>query len=386
MLVTERTLIHGLEVQRKKIDFGKIDAVAATQLFIRGALVENENPLPHRFHQHNDKIRKRIETTLTRVRSNRVYAVEDILFAFYDARISDVSSIHDLNALIQEHGDAFLHLKEEDLTLGEDLREDLQMFPDSVAIGTAVLPVTYNYKPGDEQDGVTVQVPLVVAEHLTSGQVQWMVPGIREELARTLLRALPRTLRRQLMPVESKAAEIAKRFDPGRADFLTALATHITQAYRVQVAATDWPPDSLPPHLQPRVEVIDQKKQTVVAGRDLDSIRATVKKTEVRSDAWDKAVPRIEKYALPGWTFGDLPESVLIEEVGGIPVLGYPGLGLRDGEVDIRLYRTQAEAAKGISTRCSEACRTCAGKRHRMAGTGASQLWQQFFCEAKICG
>ena len=346
VLVTERTLIHGLEVQRKKIDFGKIDSVAATQLFIRGALVENENPLPHRFHQHNDKIRKRIETTLTRVRSNRVYAVEDILFAFYDARISDVSSIHDLNALIQEHGDAFLHLKEEDLTLGEDLREDLQMFPDSVAIGTAVLPVTYNYKPGDEQDGVTVQVPLVVAEHLTSGQVQWMVPGIREELARTLLRALPRTLRRQLMPVESKAAEIAKRFDPGRADFLTALATHITQAYRVQVAATDWPPDSLPPHLQPRVEVIDQKKQTVVAGRDLDSIRATVKKTEVRSDAWDKAVPRIEKYALPGWTFGDLPESVLIEEVGGIPVLGYPGLCLRDGEVDIRLYRTQAEAAK----------------------------------------
>ena len=51
-------------------------------------------------------------------------------------------------------------------------------------------------------NGVTVQVPLPVAEHLTTGQIQWMVPGLREELCRTLLRALPRAIRKQLMPIE----------------------------------------------------------------------------------------------------------------------------------------------------------------------------------------
>jgi ATP-dependent helicase HrpA len=345
VLVTRRTLVHGLEVRRDKIDYGKIDPVGATQLFIRGALIDGTSPLPHRFYQHNQRLRQKIETTLTRVRSNRVHDVEAALFDFYDARIAEVSSIHDLNALVKEHGDQFLHLTDEDLTPGDDLSPDLQLFPDQVALGNSVLPVAYHYKPGEEQDGVTVQVPLPVAEHLTSGQLQWMVPGLREELCRTLLRALPRTLRRQLMPIEPKAAEIATRFDPGRSDFLPALAAHLSQVYRVPVTATDWPPDSVPLHLQPRIEVIDQKKQTVLATRDLSALRATVQQTEVRSDAWEKAVPRIERYDLRGWTFGDVPERLLIEELSGAPIYGYPGLQVdADGSLHLRLFRRPAEA------------------------------------------
>lgn len=347
VLVTRRTLIHGLEVTRDKIDFGKIDAAAATRLFIRGALIENEHPLPHRFHQHNQKLRQKIETTLTRVRSGRVHDVEEALFAFYEARIAGVSSLHDLNALIQERGDQFLHLSEDDLTPGDDLGADLQLFPDQVCLGNTVLPLTYQYKPGEESDGVTVRVPLPVAEHLTSGQLQWMVPGLREELARTLLRALPRSIRRQFMPIEAKAAEIAARFDPGRADFLTALAAHLSKTYHVEVKAGDWPPCSLPPHLQPRIEVIDQKQRTVVAARDLHAIQSAVKKTEVKSDAWDRMVPRVERYDLRAWTLGDVPESVLIEHIGGAPVLGFPGLELDgDGHVHLRLFRRQEQAAQ----------------------------------------
>lgn len=348
VLVTRRTLVHGLEVRRDKIDYGKIDAVGATQLFIRGALVEGEHALTHRFYQHNQRVRQKIETTLTRVRSQRVHDVEEALFAFYDARIAEVSSIHDLNALIQEHGDQFLHLTEADLTPGDDLGADLKLFPDEVALGNTVLPVSYHYKPGEEADGVTVRVPLPVAEHLTSGQIQWMVPGLREELCRTLLRALPRAVRKQLMPIEPKAAEVAAVFDPGRAEFLPALAAHLTKTYRVEVKAADWAPGSVPPHLQPRVEVIDQKKRTVVAARDLAEIRSAVKKTEVKSDAWEKLVPRFERYDLKGWTFGDVPEWVVVEHIGGAEVRGYPGLERdKDGLVNLRLFRRAEEAVRG---------------------------------------
>ena len=70
-----------------------------------------------------------------------------------------------------------------------------------------------------------------------------MVPGLREELCRTLLRALPRAIRKQLMPIEPKAAEVAARFEPGRADFLPALAAYLKKTYRVEVAGSDWPVD-----------------------------------------------------------------------------------------------------------------------------------------------
>ena len=348
VLVTRRTLVHGLEVRRDKIDYGKIDAVGATQLFIRGALIEGENALTHRFYQNNQRIRQKIETTLTRVRSSRVHDVEEALFAFYDARIAEVSSIHDLNALIQEHGDQFLHLTEEDLTPGDDLGADLKLFPDEVALGNSVLPVSYHYKPGEEHDGVTVQVPLPVAEHLTTGQIQWMVPGLREELCRTLLRALPRAIRKQLMPIEPKAAEVAARFEPGRADFLPALAAYLKKTYRVEVAGSDWPVDCVPVHLQPRIEVVDQKQRTVVAARDLGAIQSAVKQTEVKSDAWEKLVPRFERYDLKGWTFGDVPEWIVVEHIGGAEVRGYPGLERdKDGLVNLRLFRRAEEAVRG---------------------------------------
>ena len=348
VLVTQRSIIHGLEVRRASIDFGKVDPVGATQIFIRGALIEHQDSLiPQRFYQHNNKLREKIETMLTRVRSNRVYTIEEMLYRFYDARIKNVSSVHDLNKLVNERIGVqpdFLCAKEEDLTSGDDLSCDLALFPDQVSVGNTVLPLTYNYRPGEEHDGVTVRVPVQLAEHLTSGQVQWMVPGLREEMANVLLRALPRSIRRELMPIDPKAVEIAAHFNPGRAEFLVALATFISQHYGVPVKAEDWPPQSLPPHLQPRVEVFDQQKNTVASGRDLAVIRSSVQKQDLKSDAWDNAVRRVERYALRTWSFGDLPESIVIEVIGGVPVPGYLGLVLRDGEVDVRLFRHAADA------------------------------------------
>jgi ATP-dependent helicase HrpA len=351
VLVTQRTLIHGLEVKRQHIDFLKVDAVAATQMFIRAALIDSQEvPITLRFYAHNNLLRQRIETMLTRVRNNRVYAIEERLFRFYDQRIKNVSSIHDLNRLVKEHLDEqpnFLCATEADLTAGEDFECDLQQFPDKVSLGNTALPVTYNYKPGEESDGVTVQVPAQLAGHLTSGQVQWMVPGNREELANVMLRALPKVIRRQLMPIDPKGREIAAAFDPGRDDFLTALADFITRRYRIHVRAEDWPAQSLPAHLQPRVEVLDPKNNSVIAAsRDLDTIRSSVQKQDVRSDAWEKLLPRVERFALKSWSFGDLPETLLVEELNGTPILGYLGLVLREGEIDVRLFRTQTEAAR----------------------------------------
>ncbi len=351
VLVTQRVLLHGLEVRRQHIDFLKVDAVAATQMFIRAALIDSQEvPITLRFYAHNNKLRQKIETMLTRVRSNRVYAIEERLFNFYDARIKNVSSIHDLNRFVKEHIDEqpnFLCATEQELTAGEEFEADLQMFPDQVALGNTALPLTYNYQPGEETDGVTVRVPAQLAGHLTSGQIQWMVPGIREELANVMLRALPKVIRRQLMPIDPKAREIAANFDPGRDDFLAALADFITRHYRIQVRAEDWPPQSLPAHLQPRVEVLDPKKNTVIASsRDLDTIRGSMQKQDLRSDAWDKLLPRVERFALKTWSFGDLPETIVVEELNGTPVLGYLGLVLRDGEIDVRLFRTSAEASR----------------------------------------
>jgi ATP-dependent helicase HrpA len=180
VLVLERVLIHGLEISRQHVDHGRINPVEATELFIRGALVAGEAHLPLRFFTENQKVREKIETALTRVRSRRAHDLDEALYQFYAERIEGVSSVHDLNRLVRTRitkEPNFLCVTEADLIGDDDASYDRALFPDRVSLGNTALPVTYAYAPGAEADGVTVRVPLPVASQLTTGQLQWMVPA-----------------------------------------------------------------------------------------------------------------------------------------------------------------------------------------------------------------
>ncbi|HEY2342076.1 MAG TPA: DUF3418 domain-containing protein, partial [Chthoniobacteraceae bacterium] len=244
VLVTERALVHGLEVSRRKVDHGRVDSEQATELFIRGALVAQESNIRLRFFAENRALREKIETALTRVRSGRVLDLDEAFYRFYAQRLQCVSSLQDLDRVVGERlakEPNFLCATEEALLGATDLAYDKELFPDQVSVHNSVLPLTYAYAPGTEKDGVTVHVPLPVAEHLTDGEIQWMAPSLREEQIAVLLRALPKTIRRPLMPLEAKAREVAQTFQPGKDDFLAALAAFLSRKYGVTIRAEDWP-------------------------------------------------------------------------------------------------------------------------------------------------
>ncbi len=348
VLALERVLVHGLEITRKDVDYGRIDPEKATELFIRGALVNEEARIPLRFFEENQKLRDKIENALTRVRSRRAHDLDEALYLFYAARVTNVSSVHDLNKLFRERVTRepdFLCATEEDLIGDHDASYNRTHFPDAVPLGNTALPLTYAYQPGEESDGVTVRVPLPVAAQLTSAQVQWMVPGLREEQIGVLLRALPKSVRKPLMPLEPKIREVATEFQPGAGDFFAALADFLSRKFRVTVRAEDWPAGSLPAHLQPRVEVIDRHQRTVASSRDLKKIHATVESRDVRSGAWDRAVKQWERSGVVLWDFGDLPEEVEVEKIAGVPALAYLGLQTGDQCVAIRLFKKRDDAA-----------------------------------------
>ncbi len=390
VLCIERVLIHGLELMRNLIDYGRIDMEEATELFIRGALVGEEAHIPLRFFAENAKLCEKLANALTRVRSRRAHDLEESLFLFYADRIKAVSSVHDLNKLVRERivrEPDFLIATEADLVGDHDTTFDKTLFPDKVALGNTVLPVVYAFSPGEENDGVTVRVPLPAAAQLTSGQIQWMVPGLREEQIAVLLRALPKSVRKPLMPLEPKIAEVAGAFTPGRGEFLVELAAFLSRKYRVPVQASDWPPNSLPAHLQPRVEVIDHKDKTLASGRELAAVQSAVDGHDLHTKSWNAAVAKWEKSGIIGWSFGDerdvaatpssqvapatprrelpdqrrgaagttcdgasqlrgdLPESIVVEQIADVPLLAFPGIEAAEKSVNLRLYRKREDAA-----------------------------------------
>ena len=345
VLVWERVLLHGLEVAKRQVDHGRIDPHAATELFIRGALVAGEARITQRFFAENAALRERMENALTKVRSNRVHDLDEAFYRFYAGRIRGVSSIHDLNRLVRERITAeprFLCATEDDLIDAENLAYDQHAFPDHVALGNTVLPLAYAYNPGGEEDGVTVRVPLPLAERLTPAELQWMVPGLRHEQINALLRSLPKGIRKQLLPLEPKVAELVAGLQPRGGDLQAALAALIERKYGVAIQPGDWKP--LPDYLRPRVEVVNRQEKTVAAGRDIAQVRAVLDSQKVQSGAWERTARQWEKPALSAWSFGDLPESVVVEHVGGAPLLGWPGLAVQEGEAGLRLFRKRAEA------------------------------------------
>ena len=378
VLVEEIITLHGLEVQRRKVAYGNINSTDANAIFIRSALVE-ENLLPsrksaeegagddldevrvltvvaekkpelppqYRFLAHNRGIREKIENWRTRVRHYALGDLDQALAEFYARQITNVSSVHELNRMLREPGaQEKLCITEEELAGGQRLSYDATAFPDSVQVVGQPVPLAYAYAPGEEHDGVTIRLPVSVAQMASPGLVEWAVPGLREEMINELLRALPKAIRRELMPLPPKATDIAREFQPTGRSFLPDLGPFLHRRYGVEVKASDWPANALSAHLRPRIEIIDHDKKSLGAGRDLAGLQQRLKQTKIEpaskaeSADWVRAAQRWERFGVRDWTFGDLPERITVSEGPGLPLYAWPGIEFAEGVVNVRLFRS----------------------------------------------
>src|SRR5699024_7379380 len=88
-----------------------------------------------------------------------------------------------------------------DFTVGTVTNDDADTvtdadFPAVWQQGGLRFPLDYRFEPGHPEDGVTVVVPVALLPQVRTSGFDWLVPGMREELATALIRALPKSLRR----------------------------------------------------------------------------------------------------------------------------------------------------------------------------------------------
>lgn len=384
VLVEEIISLHGLEVQRRKVSYGNINPEDATAIFIRSALVEEnllpspktsedgedrddvrvlssvpdrkrELPAQYRFLAHNRGVREKIENWRTRVRHYSLGDLDQALSAFYARHITGVSSVHELNRMLREPGaQEKLCVTEEELVGGQALNYDAEAFPDTVNVGDQPVALAYAYAPGEEHDGVTIELPFPLAQTALPGVIEWAVPGLREEMIGELLRALPKSIRRELMPFPPKVAEIIRAFQPTGTSFLRDLGAFLHRKFGVEVKASDWPANALPAHLRPRIAIVDHEKKPLGAGRDLAELRQRLKQASVesapKSDSadWTRAALKWERFGVSDWNFGDLPERITVKEDPDLPLYAWPGIEFAESVVNVRLFRNR-DAARAAS-------------------------------------
>ena len=346
VLVREKLILYGLEVLSRRIPYSRINAREATEIFIREALVPGTVHTPHKFLAHNIRLCQKIETWQTRARGLADVHVEEAAARFYSQHLDDVSSLPDLNRFLKDKADDFLLMQEEDLLGTTRADFDQQAFPDALDLDGKKLAISYAYRPGQDEDGVTVKLPYKLAHAVDPEILEWLVPGLLEDKITVLLRSLPKSIRKQLVPIPAKAQRIAAALKPTHPTFLESLREHIHQHYRIQIQASAWNAADLPDHLKMRVDIQGTDDQSVAAGRDLQQLTQRLEQhdTPVELDAWKKATQQWEREGITTWDFGDLPERIEVTQTGGMPLYGWPGLRRDEGGVSLRLYKSRAEA------------------------------------------
>lgn len=367
VVVLERVRAHGLLIQERWIDYGKIDPKAATAIFIRQALVredeyesiydlEEDSPEGFRkrlkFIEHNRSLCRKLELWQTRNAQSSFVDVYQALSLFYSRWLESVSSIHDLNRILKEHHlqKDFLFATEKDL-LGEHSHGyDSQMFPDEVQLSGYSVGASYAYAPGKEQDGVTFKIPLSLLPMVDKKELDWSVPGFRAARWEQFLEGLPRTLRRQLMPIREKASRLADvvRLDSGSG--LEEAKDYILQEWGVEIPDNFWENPKFSDYLAPKIEVFNRKNKRVLTGIDLIYLQSKVKEHAEKENVkeWQKISEKWERYGLSDWPWEEVPESIVVKEDQEVPLLAFPGLDIEDGDVNLRLFRTSAERDKAL--------------------------------------
>ena len=121
--------------------------------------------------------------------------------------------------------------------------------------GDVELDLEYTFDPTGAAgtDGVTVAVPILLLNQVSPGPFAWLVPGLRVELVTALIKALPKAVRKNLVPAPDVAqqlvADLEAHADPLRDELPEALSAAVRRVRGVVVEPGLWAPDAVPLHL-----------------------------------------------------------------------------------------------------------------------------------------
>ncbi len=344
----ETVTLHGLTlVTRRRISYGTIAPTEARELFIRAALLAPSSGIRARFLDANRKLQAEIELLEAKIRRRDVLVQEDAQLAFYAQRIpervSSVSAFEQWRIRAERQSPELLFMQRADLMRRAVPEASVERFPDELHAADNQLPLRYRFEPSAADDGLTLIVPEVLLDRLDADRLAWLVPGLQLEKVIAILRALPKALRKQLVPVPQHAQQALAEMDRLHG-FHAELSAWITRRTGESIAASELAALPLPAHLRLNIRVMDARDRTLAEGRNLAILR---RRLGAHREAYSAHATAAASEALSvhrSWDFGPLPECAEVKR-NGLRLRVYPALEDRASGVVLTEARSVPEAA-----------------------------------------
>ncbi|SNS25660.1 ATP-dependent RNA helicase HrpA [Rhodococcoides kyotonense] len=344
----ERVTLYGIPLAAgRPVNYHRIDPEVSRELFIRHALVQGEWKTQHPFFHKNRALLEDVGELEHRARRRDIVVDDDALFEFYDARVGpDAVSARHFDTWWKKARKAAPELL--DFTAATVVNPDAASvlggdYPDAWRQGEIQFPLTYQFEPGSAADGVTARIPIALLAQVQPVGFDWLVPGMRAELVATLIKLLPKAVRRNVVPAPDFAAAALRSMKPRSEPVVTALARELSRLGNCRIDPTDFDASSLPAHLRMTFVAVDAAGTVLGSDKDLVRLRKTLSPRVDREVA--TAVGQAERAPTLAWTSTSLGtlEDTVTRSVGGQTVTGYPALVPENGGVAVRVLSTPAQ-------------------------------------------
>ncbi|OED41404.1 ATP-dependent RNA helicase HrpA [Endozoicomonas sp. (ex Bugula neritina AB1)] len=343
----EQVTLYGLIiVGRRRINYGPIDLVVSREIFIREALVEGHYKSRGTFQEQNLALIEEVDELESKARRRDILVDPETLYAFYDeripAQITNGAGFEKWRKGAEHKEPQLLYLTKDYLMKHDAEQVTENRYPDRFKWEGLELPLTYHFAPGEVDDGVTLTLPVQALRLLPKYRLEWLVPGMLYDKCVAMVRALPKALRKNFVPVPD--------YVKGALDSLSACDEPLTEMFGrqllrmsgVRIADGSWNLEGLDDHHRINYRVLDDDGNQLGQGRDLNALRQQY--AEMSQDSIRKlSKSHLEQEGLLDWTCGDLPLEIT-RKAGGLVLKSYPALVDNKDSVAVQLFESQALA------------------------------------------
>ena len=355
------TRLFGLAlIEKETVGYAAIDAAHARQLLITEGLIAGAIKTSLPFITHNKSIFSEAADIEAKLRRADLMKAPDDMAEWFASRFPDtVTDVRSLEAWWKKSSSSErqrLYLTIDDLKLDSNVPIDTAHFPEQLALGHLTLPASYQFAPGRDEDGITVQLPIEALMQIKPDHLERTVPGAIEDKVEAMIRALPKSVRRQLVPIPDFVKTIMPVIEADQQSLSQAVARCVTKRTGVAIDPLVWADHQLDARLKLRIEVVDSDGMVMDVDRDLSALqeRLASQVTTVQS------VESVETYH--DWPPGLRLEHETLTQVGGVQMKQFQRLVLHEGDVVLKsLYdpkdasiQQQTAVAQLLVERCSD--------------------------------
>lgn len=337
-----RSTLLGLNVEeRERVHYGPHDPQTARQLFIEQGLVARQLNTRLDFYRHNSRLMAEIEAEEDRHRKRDLLIEPTALYQLYDERIPEsIYSEPQLKKWLKKQSGQPLHFSAEDFYQNRAQTPAQEQFPDHIQIRQLTIPLSYVFAPEQDDDGVTAHLKLAWLNALNANDFEYLVPGLLHEKIVALIKGLPKSLRRGLIPVNHYADVIVELLQPDR-DFYQQLVTIVRQKNGLETAIEDWQAVALPPHLRFRYEVTNRNNKIVYQGRNFEEMQSGHQ--QAANISFQKSASENRQInGATDWVFKTIEPVVTLDN--GLPA--YPAVVDQTDAVGLRFFETEEQASQ----------------------------------------